>query len=315
MKCTDITALSIDVGGSKIAGAIYGDDETPVGYRRMVLDHPPDPGTIERFTESFLSGAEGVEGSPIPDVIGIAIPGLADTELGEWVYSPFGGTRDVPIAARLRDRFGLPVYIDNDVNLCALAEHRFGVCRGENDFLWITLSNGVGGGLFLDGKLYRGAFGFSGEIGHLVVEPGGRRSDTPIPGTLEAYASGRGIAVDYRDRTKSSDPVSARDIAVRARSGDMGALAAYQNAGRAAGRAIAAAINLLNLPLVVIGGGVAESFDLFEGELKATMMEELFREANRSPRVVQSAFPLRAASIGASVFALDSYEKEHTRGN
>lgn len=310
MERRNAAALSIDVGGSKIAGAIYRESETPDVYRRMPLDRPADPETIERFAESFLSGADASS----PEGIGIAIPGLVDAERGVWVYSPFGGIRDVPIAERLRDRYGLPVCIDNDVNLCALAEHRFGVCRGENDFLWITLSNGVGGSLFLNGNLYRGAHGFAGEIGHLVVEPGGRPGDTPVPGTLEAYASGRAIAEDYRERTKSSVPLCALDVAERAGAGNADARATYRTAGRAVGRAVAAALNLLNLSLVVVGGGLAESFDLFEGELRTAMAEELFREANRDPRVVRSAFPSRAASIGAAVLALNFLRKEHPDG-
>lgn len=301
-------ALSVDIGGSKISAAIYDEHGAVYGFRRIELESPPDPHAIRELLDAFVRDTDAER---TPDVVGVAVPGLVDIERGEWVYSPFGRTRGFSVAAFVHDLLGVPAYIDNDVNMCALAEHRFGVCRGERDFLWITMSNGVGGALYLDGSLYRGASGHAGEIGHVVVDPAGRRADTQILGSLEAYSSGRAIVAEYLSRTGREENIDAAVVSERAMGGESAALETFQSVGRAVGRAIATAVNLLNLPLVVIGGGVAQSFDLFEAPLRDAMLENVFREANEAPRVLRSDFPLRAASIGAAVCAFDALRKEN----
>lgn len=167
----------------------------------------------------------------------------------------------------------------------------------------MTLSNGVGGGLLLGGEIYRGAAGFAGEVGHTVAGRGGAVGDAGIPGALEAYASGRGICDRYAEATGSEVRRTAEEIAGYARRGDAVAREVYRTVGRCVGAVVAAAINLLNLSMIVLGGGVSLSFDLFEESLKRTVASEVFVPANPSPKVLRSAFPVDTGLVGAAALA------------
>ncbi|MCL2711228.1 MAG: ROK family protein [Planctomycetaceae bacterium] len=238
--------------------------------------------------------------------IGITIPGLADPVNGIWVYACFSGIRDVPIAKILSEKYGKPVFIDNDVNACALAERRFGICKETNDFLWITVSNGIGGGLVLGGKVYAGHFGNAGEVGHFcVVEKNGFRCGCGNDGCLEAEAAGPGIARRYAALLGKEPPdFSAEKIAELARAGNETALSVFGTTGRLIGKAASYAVNLLNLEKVVIGGGVSNSFDLLLPSMEASFREKLFRDAN--PRAVfeKTALGTNAGLAGAVAVAL-----------
>ena len=313
--------LAIDIGGSQFRTAVATvsdftvSDSTvffaPAAGRSLASDCT----TEQLFTmleESIALSA------PTGDYerIGITIPGLADPIAGVWVYACFSGIRDVPIAKILSEKYGKPVFIDNDVNACALAERQFGICKEIQDFLWITVSNGIGGGLILGGKVYSGHFGNAGEIGHFNVgendaHSGGTfRCGCGNTGCLEAEAAGPGIARRYAALLKRESPVAtAREIADRARGGDETAKKVFEITGRLIGKAASYAVNLLNLEKVVIGGGVSNSFDLLFPSMEATFREKVFRDANPKIRSGQTLFEktglgLDAGLAGAVALAL-----------
>lgn len=300
---------AIDIGGSKIAVGLVADSGAVIVQERIPLDRGPT-------RENVLAAADRlrtIAGDTRLSAVGVTVPGLVDIDRGEWVHSPFTKIEGFAVRDELANRLGVPVAIDNDVNLSALAEHRAGVCTGESDFLWMTVSNGIGGALYLGGSLYRGKRGHAGEVGHVVVEPGGRGGDTGIPGTLESYACGRGIASMYTERSGDSsgdEPrVDARRVAELARDGNRTAIDTYAEAGRKIGRVCAGTINILNLPIVVIGGGVANAFDLLAPAITEILQVEVFGIANPAPRVLVSAFPTEAALIGAGLAAHDLTSK------
>ena len=236
------------------------------------------------------------------EIAGATIPGLADAENGIWKFAPFSGIGDIPFARLLSERLSVPVVIENDVNACAIAEHRLGAAKDCGDFLWMTVSNGIGGALFLGGSLYAGAFGGSGEIGHLKVAG----ADAPLcgcgkRGCLEAVASGKGIERAYAEKT--GERITAKEIAARAEAGDTTAAECYARAGAYMGDAISHSVNLLNLKRVILGGGVVGGQALFMPALLQSYREKLFEQANADVEIGISSLGYNAALLGAAAIA------------
>ena len=300
--------LAIDIGGSKIRAGIVDPRGRILAIEREELE---GDSTFDAVMARVLRILSELEKKPIYREVtraGATVPGLADPERGLWIYSPFSGIREAPLQSILSESLEMPVAIENDVNACALAEFCFGVCQGIENFIWITVSNGIGGGIVLDGKIYRGCSFNAGEIGHVNVEEGGRLCGCGNRGCLEAYASGASIAKRYAELMKGQKEgiadIDAKAIGVRARNGDKIALQIYHETGRFLGRAISHAVNLLNPQKVVLGGGVATDLELFLPSLEKTLDEFVFREANRGLCIEQTAFLSNAGLIGAAVVAM-----------
>jgi len=298
--------LAIDIGGSQFRTAVAAVSGIHLQFASISQRQlAPDCTQETLFSMLAESIAVSTSGSSY-ERIGITIPGLADPVSGIWTYSCFSGIRDVPIVKIMSDKYGKPVFIDNDVNACALAERRFGVCTETKDFLWITVSNGIGGGLVLDGEVYGGHFGNAGEIGHFCVagdgsaEGGGMRCGCGNYGCLEAEAAGPGIARRYALLLNKETPdISAEKIAELARSGDEIAKSVFDITGRLIGTAASYAVNLLNLEKVVIGGGVSNSFDLLLPSMETSFRRKVFRAANPSVRFEKTALGTDAGLAGA----------------
>ena len=298
--------LAIDIGGSQFRTAIATVSNTevqltPASQRLLSPDCTADK--LFALLDESIAESASVSGY---EQIGVTIPGLADSINGLWVYACFSGIRNVPIAKILSEKYGRkPVFIENDVNACALAERKFGVCKETNDFLWITVSNGIGGGLILDGKIYGGYFGNAGEIGHFNVVEDGFCCGCGNYGCLEAEAAGPSIARRYaallKKNLKNESPsLSAKDIAELARSGDETAMSVFETTGRLIGTAASYAVNLLNLQKVVIGGGVSNSFDLFFPSMESAFRKKIFRDANPQIIIEKTALGLEAGLAGAA---------------
>lgn len=351
------TILALDLGGSKMLSALVDVSESADGGRSTKLRG------VARRTLTKDAGRDGVwaaildataetfekTGESWDDVasIGATIPGVADPKRGYWVYAPFSGIADFPLADELRARFGKPVFADNDVNACAWAEKVFGVCQDVDNFVWITISNGIGGGLVLDGKVYAGKFSGAAEIGHFnVVESGGALCGCGNRGCLEATAAGPGIARRYRElvakiaeiaeNVDKNDAASselradwlrylassgananaefelaqsatAATIAEEARRGNPLAVKVYDDTGRYVGRAASYAANLANPEKIVIGGGVAGSFDLFYPALWETFERCLFKATNKTLTIEKTGLGYEAGLMGAASLAFAPY--------
>jgi len=308
--------LALDIGGSKIMSGIatvsQGHGRKTCTVDRVVKKSLTPDTDAARLLEGIRSILPDDETIRQCDAVGVNVPGLADPKTGVWVYAPFSGIRDVPIAQILSEMVaGQPVAIDNDVNACALAEKLFGICTEIDDFLWITISNGIGGGLVLDGKVYRGHGGNAGEFGHLILVENGMACGCGNHGCMEAEAAGPGIARRFRSEMekrygKDSDEIlhqascTAAEIAELARQGNPIALDVYRTTARLLGQAASYAVNLLNLPMIVLGGGVSGAFDLLAPELTQTLRRFAFGAANRNVRVEKTALGYEAALVGAA---------------
>jgi len=295
--------FAVDIGGSKlVCGVLTQNGEIIDTYR---IEYPKGY-TLETIISFIRLGYERLKKYPF-SCCGVAIPGLSDPDSGEWLYSPFSGIENVPITKIVSEITGLPAFGDNDVNVSALAERYFGMCRNSDDFLWITVSNGIGGGLFLGGKLYRGKSLNAGEIGHFIVEENNpRKCGCGNSGCLEAMASGASICNIYSELT--GNRLSGEEIAYLARKGDKTAKEVWENAGAYIGKAIAYAANLLGIDRVVLGGGAAEAFDLLKYAIDSSLKKYVFLSANPNVEVIHSSLGKYAALTGC--VALIKYNSE-----
>ena len=297
--------LSVDIGGSKLlVGIVDGQTGTVMAKEKYVFGKTY---TQKELFDAVFRLCDGMMQYD-PGAIGVSIPGLADADKGMWVYAPFSGLKDIPVARIFQNRYSLPVFVENDVNICALGEQMYVACKNDSDFLWVTVSNGIGGALVLNHTLYEGAGSHAGEIGHFIVEePSVHRCGCGHYGCLEAVASGNAVAKRYHALTGHDR--KADEIAELAREGDTAAMEIYRSVGTFLGKGISYCVNILNLKKVILGGGVVKSMALFEPALKESLGQYVFQGANPDVTVESSPLGYEAALIGCAALCKMKAEK------
>lgn len=307
--------IGIDMGGTNIRLALVADDGAIVGSRR----HKTSAQEGKDAIIARLSSEAGdliSEGKNHGAVIGIGIgaPGLI--EKGIVRVSPnLPGWNDVPLQELLEKALLLPVVLENDANAVAYGEMRAGAGKGLNSLVCITLGTGVGGGLILDGKIWRGAFGMAGEVGHMVVEPTGIKCSCGNTGCLEAYASATGIvrmakeAVRRGEATGSSwadmDNLTTELLQGFAEQGDCAAIRIFEEAGRYLGIGMTSLLHLLNPEAVIIGGGVARSWNLFSPSMRKEITGRCFKEIVDRTKILPASLGDNAGMLGAARLAFE----------
>jgi glucokinase len=293
-------ALCFDVGGSKYVAGLVDSQGNVLCAQRYPWEALAPEGVVASLV---AAGTQLLAAHPAlrPEVVGVTIPGLAKPEEGLWVEASFSGIRDLPIGRLLREAFGLPVYGENDAKACALAEKRFGAARDTEDFLYITVSNGVGGAVFAGGRLLYGS-GAAGECGHVTVVEDGRPCKCGKLGCLEMYAAGPGMSQTYLELT--GEQVTGEQIAARARQGEAAAQQVFALEGEYLGRMLGMAANLLSPELVVVGGGLSLAFDLYEAALLRSLRAHMYAAANPRLRVVPTPLGYHGGLLGAAALAV-----------
>ena len=248
--------------------------------------------------------------------IGMDVPGPVVAEAG-MVSSPpiMPGWDGYPIQTYLEELWHVPVSLGNDAELGALGEWAYGAGRGENNLAYIKVGTGVGAGLLLDGRIYRGATGTAGEIGHVTIQENGPLCTCGNYGCLEAMAGGQAIARKAREaiekgrRTQLSSieakKILAVDVAQAAQRGDLVAQQIITEAGTYLGIAIASLINVFNPSMVVIGGGVSQLGDLLLEPIRKTVVQRSLHSAAKVVRITSAVLGRRASSMGAVVQAIN----------
>jgi glucokinase len=256
--------------------------------------------------------------APAATAVGFGIPALLDFERGiaeSSVHLPLEG---LPFREEMTSRLGLPVYLDNDANLAVLAEQRAGAARGASDVVMLTLGTGIGSGIVIGGRLFRGATGAGAEIGHMTIDQHGPPCQGTCPGRgcLEVMASGTAIGREGTDAGRR-DPSSALGRAVAQRGvvtgeqvarlavdGDDGACSVMAAVGRSLGAGIASVVNIFEPQVVVVGGGAAAAGDLLLEPAREVVASRALRPSRDHVRIVPAAFGEEAGMIGAALFAL-----------
>lgn len=243
--------------------------------------------------------------------LGIASPGAVDSANGIVPEAPqLVGWNDVPLVQVMSDRLGIPVWLENDANAAALGENRYGAGKGAKHMLYVTVSTGVGGGIIINGELYRGARGAAGEVGHVIIDVNGPACGCGGRGCLESLASGTAIARRGRELVEGGDApalaeISAREgrlsaemIAQAAVEGDEVSRRVFNEAGMYLGVGLAGFVNIFNPEAILIGGGVAQSADLFMPEARRVMEERAMRAPLEDVRLGLAELGDRIGSLG-----------------
>jgi glucokinase len=313
--------LSLDIGGTKLAGALFDRSHNPVRYSTTLThaDEGAEP-VFERLAglaETLLQ-REGADRRSIR-CVGAGCAGPLDSEAGV-IYAPpnLHCWDDFPLKDRLEEHFGVPAAVDNDANAAALGEQRFGAGVGYRHILYITASTGIGAGLVLDGRIYRGADYGAGEFGHIVVARNGPRCNCGGVGCLEAHASGTAIAKRARReirrapdslltkvRADKGADVSAEDVFAAARRGDALAGTIIRDAAEYLGLGIVSVIHLLNPEVIIIGGGMARAGKLLFEPLRRTVADRAQKHLAQNVRIVRAKLGGKAGIYGSLADALD----------
>lgn len=239
--------------------------------------------------------------------IGIALPGFLDTSRRILASPNLPGLRGADLGTPLRARLDLPVSLENDA-LCAAWGEFLLHPEPPLHLVYVGLGTGVGGGLVLDARPFRGAGGVAMEVGHVIVEPGGRRCGCGNRGCLECYASATGVCASWNEAT--GEEGEAHEVAARARTGEAAARAAFEKAGTTLAVAIAHVMKILDVPDVVIGGGMSAAWDLIEPSFTRRLEADLIPTLRGRVRVRVSASRDQAGMIGAAWLSM----REDDRG-
>ena len=249
-----MTTLGLDLGGTKIAAAVVRDDGSVVATGRAPT---PTSGFSDVVDAMAKLAHELLRDVPSVRAVGVGSPGPLDLKTGTVLFAPnIPGMENVPIVAALEERLERTVVLENDANAAGYAEHRFGAARGLEASVYVTLSTGIGGGLFLGDRVIHGAHGLAGEIGHVTLLPGGPVGGDGSDGTLEALAAGRSIARDGSYVFGRS--MSTEQVFDAARGGDAKALRIVDGATRMTGIGIANLVKIFDPDAFVIGGGMSQ---------------------------------------------------------
>jgi glucokinase len=299
--------LGIDVGGTKCLAVVLGDDGSIIHEQRAPTPRGPDA-----IIDTLATLAQDVGGF---DSIGIGVPGLV-TRDGVLRAAPnLVDINDFQVGRMLSERLDCHVHVDNDGTCAAAAEWKTGAAMGLTDFVMVTLGTGIGGGVIAGGQLIRGANGFTGEIGHIVVHPEGPPCPCGRRGCWERYASGSGLgrlareaAIGKRLRRivelagGDAEQVRGEDVQLAAREGDPEALAVIDNFGRWVALGLVNLTNVLDPQAFVLGGGLAASADLYIGPIQDWFTELLYAP-NLRPHPALSFAKLgeQAGAVGAAL--------------
>jgi len=265
-----------------------------------------------------LARARGISAAQLAG-IGIGAPGIIDVRRG-LVHELINvsGWNDVPLASRLAKRLRCRCLVDNDANLVTVGEWRFGAGRGSSELVCFTWGTGIGGGLIVRGQLYRGARDAAGELGHMVIAPGGRRCACGDRGCLEAQVGTSAIVAEVRAAVRrggtrlrrlvheTDGRITPELVSRAARQGDRAARAIWARLGRWMGIGVANVVNLLNPDCVVIGGGVAKAWPYFAASLRASVREHAMTVPRRTARLVKASLGPHAGMIGGAVLVWES---------
>ena len=300
-------ALGVDAGGTKVLGAIVDEDGNIVERHEL----PTNPRQAEVSIRDVALTLK--EREPSIDSLGVGAAGFIDLE-GRITYAPNVQYGVADAGPWLAEELSLRVLVDNDANCAAWAEWKFGSGRGSRNMVLLTLGTGIGGGIVIEGRLYRGSNGMAGELGHVVIDPAGAECACGRVGCLEAQASGTAIGRMARqlgaveaaeiseDAGYTGSDLSGKQVAMAAEKGNRAAEGVIERAGRSLGSALADLTNIFDPDVFVIGGGASGTGEMILGPARDELAQQI-RGARKTPEVILASLGNDAGVIGAADLA------------
>jgi glucokinase len=306
--------LALDIGGTKVAAGVVDDDGTVHSF----LAEPSHAvrGPADTLGRLFALGRRAVDEAGVDwsriEAVGIGCGGPLDANAGVLLAPPhLPGWVDVPVSAMAEEALRRPATLANDATAAAAGEHRWGAGAGVENMVYLTVSTGVGGGIVVDGHLYRGSLGNGGELGHVTVDWHGRRCrGCGRRGCLEAYVSGTSIAERAREALAEGggtgsalaglEAVTAADVSAAARAGDPLAREVWESTCEALACGLTTLVNVFEPELVVLGGGVTRAGDQLLAPVRARVASDAMDTAGRAAAVVLAASGDHVGVVGAA---------------
>ncbi|MFA4967693.1 MAG: ROK family protein [Candidatus Margulisiibacteriota bacterium] len=288
--------IGVDLGGTKIAAAAADEcgcllselivpTEAQKGKKQVILN-------LEKAIETLARSIKGKISK-----IGIGVPGPIDFHTGIVIEPPnLPGWKKVNLKSEISKKFNVPIFIDNDANCAALGEALFGAGQKARNFIYITVSTGIGGGIIIDRKVYHGANGSAGEFGHMVIDPSGFKCGCGNKGDLEAMASGTSI------KTRSGEDAMA--IHIKAQQGDSKAIKVIGETAKYLGIGIANLVNIFNPELVVVGGGLSNMGELLLKPTRQEFNKHALALPKKAVKIVRAKLGARSGLLGAIALCL-----------
>lgn len=308
--------IGVELSAANMRAALVGGDGQVAQRREVALAGEDVAAQAARIVNELRDVAPASVAA-----LGVGVPGLVNPETGRVaISSDMPGLVRGDLRAELERATGLPVTLDNDANAGAMGEYTAGAGRGSRNMFYVTIGKGIGGALILDGRLWRGVSGFAGEFGHITIDPEGIECSCGNTGCLETMASAPNIVRRtherlYRDGTSSlsrlamNKEFTAADIAHEARAGDDFALLMIERTGRSIGTAVAAVINLLNIEMVVLGGGVMDAGELILKPILRETGRRAFQPCFEATQIVAATLGPDTVPVGAAILARDATQR------
>lgn len=314
--------IGIDVGGTKTQGVALGPDGAVVATAHRAT--PRGAGSVPLLVDALASIARELGGD---GPVGVGVPGLVTAEGVLRAAPNLDGVADFAVGPLLAERLGLPVAVESDATCALIAEWQLGVAIGVDDVMMATLGTGIGGGVVAGGAVQRGANGFAGEFGHMVVDPDGPPCPCGRRGCWERYASGTGLAMLARNaavggrlkhvvQIAGGDPEAVRGEHVQraARAGDLEALSVVDDFGRWVALGLSNLTNAFDPAMLVIGGGLAAGADLYLEPIERWFRELIYQPDLRElPRIVFATLGPLAGAVGAALLPAMSLGADRSR--
>jgi glucokinase len=294
--------IGIDLGGTNLKAGLLNSKyrilEKKLHSTQRFTTKEDLISAIIRCIRSLMEG----NGLRPADILGIGagLPGPVDQKKGIVHFFPnIPGWKEVNLKKILQKKTGIPVAIDNDAKLMCLAEYKIGMARGARNALCVTLGTGVGGGIILEGKLYRGCDNAAGEVGHLAVNLKGPRCNCGGVACLESYIGNKRILKAARKTFKRD--ISLEELSILARKGNKKALDIWSDVGQCLGAAFSSLVNVLNLEVIVVGGGVAQAGGILFRKIRQTIQRRAMSVQSKRIRLIKAKLGSDAGLIGAAI--------------
>ena len=317
-SCVTRVVLAADFGGTHLRAALVSDGGQVLQRREQATPEAATPQSIIAEVVELLAGVAAL-GDERPEAACIATAGLIDAARGRVILAPnIPGFRNLVLTTPIAERLNIPAYIENDASAAALGEFRFGAAQGMRHLLHATIGTGIGGGIVIDGKLYRGAQGLAGEIGHIILDPAGPRCACGSRGCLEAMVSGVAFAARAQRLIASGKSPALKEIAgdreptaadlhAAATQGDQVCEAEIRHGGHLLGLALGSLVNVLNPDAVTLSGGLLAMGEMLLGPMKEAMYSLAYGPAAGTLLKV-STLGDDAGLLGAAAVALEYLE-------